>query len=343
LKHSKHISRDRMPTDEHSTAERKPSATEALGTLAKRARLTFSVPPNKEQLLAPLTEANARLSKPFAEIGLAFRANISGLISTVSVPYTLASKSASDSSWQRIVTAERIRSLPIGNEPEPEEPERREREAFSRAESKMKSFIGSTEGREVLIRGTLGFLDSLRSDEAVIGAANELIRQGVVLCWGTFEVFARDCFIAHLNATPTRTLALLGDSVARRRFELSKVSLETLAAHNFNLSDRMGTLLSQQQDLSDVYSVKSVYQALFPDDKTLSDALSDTDLRLLSLRRNLIVHHCGVIDEMYVAAGSCREQVVGDRLKVSPDNLEGHIGTIIKVATSILNAVSAAA
>jgi hypothetical protein len=145
----------------------------------------------------------------------------------------------------------------------------------------MDDFVHSLEGRDAFIRDTLGFLENLRSSEAVIRAASELILQGLVLCWGAFEVLSRDCFIAHLNAKPNRTLVLLGDPVAKRRFELSKVSLETLATHGFNLSERMGTILAQQQDLSDVYSVKSVYQALFPDDERLSDALGDADLRLL--------------------------------------------------------------
>jgi hypothetical protein len=196
------------------------------------------------------------------------------------------------------------------------------------------------EGNNDDLWDTLNFLENLRSDEAVIRAANELILQGVVLCWGAFEVFARDCFIAHLNAKPDRTLVLLADSVAKRRFELPKISLETLATHKFNLSERMGTLLAQQQDLSDVYSVKSVYQALFPDDKRLSDSLSDSDLRLLSLRRNLIVHQCGVVDDIYSDSANCSQQI-GERLALSPDDLEAHLCTTIKVASGILDAVSA--
>ena len=104
----------------------------------------------------------------------------------------------------------------------------------------------------------------------------------------------------------------------------------------------MGTLLAQQQDLSDVYSVKSVYQALFPDDKRLSDVLSDSDMRLLSLRRNLIVHQCGVIDEVYAAATNCCQHI-GERLKLCPNELEAHLGTVVKVAAGILDVVSAGA
>jgi len=132
--------------------------------------------------------------------------------------------------------------------------------------------------------------------------------------------------------------ALLDDPAAKRRFELSKVSLETLAAHNFDLSARMGTLLAEQQDLSDAYSIKAVFQALFPTNDELRDALNDPDLRLVSLKRNLIVHRRGIIDEKYATSTKCCQQV-GQRLRVTPFELEDHIGTTIRVATDILHAV----
>ncbi len=203
----------------------------------------------------------------------------------------------------------------------------------------MESFVHSDEGQDVLLRHTLGFLESLRSDESLVGAAEEIILQGLVLCWGAFEVFARDCFMAHLNANPSRALALQEDPVAKRRFELSKISLETLAAHGFDLSGRMGTLLAQQQDLSDVYSIKAVYQALFPTNEELRATLETPDLRLLSLRRNLIVHRRGVIDETYAATTNCSRQI-GERLRLTPGDLDVHIRTTMKTATSILAATS---
>src|SRR5207248_5961484 len=114
--------------------------------------------------------AIGRASKPFTDSGTALRANIEGLISTISVPYTLATKSASDRHWQAIHSAERIRSLMLdagANE--------RERQALTSAKSRMQSFVRSPEGRDALMRDTLNFLESLRSDEAVLRAAKALI------------------------------------------------------------------------------------------------------------------------------------------------------------------------
>lgn len=323
---------------------KEPRTAKDWNPSAQRMFLRFLIPPDATRLFEALDRATAQASKAFAEIGLALRTNVAGLISSVSMPFTLANRSANDRHWQRIHSAERIRAhIPpaLLNETDEELALRREREAVASARPKMASFIQSSEGQDALIRDTLGFLEALGEDETVIRAANELILQGVVLCWGAFEVVARDCFVAHLNARPAAVLALLGDAAARRRFELSKVSIETLAAHNFNVSERMGNLLAQQQDFSDVHSVKAVYHALFPDDRGLLDSLSGPDLRLLSLRRNLIVHHCGVIDETYAVSALC-DQVVGEKLRLPPEILEGHIGTIVRAATHILDAVSAA-
>ena len=203
----------------------------------------------------------------------------------------------------------------------------------------MEGFVSSEAGRNFLIRDTLLFLHGLRANESLGIAAHEMLLQGAVLCWGAFEVLARDCFVAYLNESPGLALRLLADPVAKRRFELSKISLETLAAHGFDLSGRMGDLLAQQQDLSDVHSVKAVYQALFPDRKNLSDSLNDPDLRNLSLRRNLIIHRRGIIDGTYASLTKISQRV-GDRLALSPDDIEVHLSTVLKSAMSILEAVS---
>jgi len=310
--------------------------------LLLRARAQFASPPLEDELFAPLTEVVSTLSEPFIEIGKAFRANIDGLLSTVSIPYRLAYTSSFNAHWQRIRLAEGIRSLKLT--PEPDETDealelRREEHALAIARPKMDSFVRSLEGQELLLADTVGFLESLRSDESLVEAANELILQGVVLCWGAFEVLARDSFIAHLNASPVRTLTLLADPVAKRRFELSKVSLETLAANGFNLSARMGNLLAEQQDLSDVLSIKAAYEALFPANFEVRDALNDPDLRILSLRRNLIVHRRGIIDATYAASANCAQQQ-GLRLKISPDDLDVHLRTVSLTAARILRAAS---
>ncbi len=317
-------------------------ATDELRALARSVLSIFMVPPDEDRLFSPLDAIIVRSSKAFAEICLTLRSNLTGLLSTISMPYAMADRSAHGRHWQRIRTAASIRSLMLDAEPGESKEAldlRREWEALARARPEMESFLRSTEGRDAIARDTLQFLEGVRTDGALVEAAHELVLQGVVLCWGAFEVFARDCFISYLNANPGCSLALLADPVAKRRFELSKVSLETLAEHKFDLSGRMGTFLARQQDLSDVYSVKSVYHALFPNSTKLSDVLGDPDLRVLSLRRNLIVHQRGIVDEIYAAETNCT-QGLRERLKVSPKDIEIHLKTVVNAAVSILDSIS---
>src|SRR5450631_1620491 len=136
-----------MTNDDHSAdGQNVPtsSTTESLGTLALRTRSTFVIPPGEAQLFLSLTEALTRTTAPFQELGRALQANIAGLISTVTVPYTLAIRSVHDRHWQRIYSAERIRALTILDPNENETGEglkvreaREDREAIEAARSKM--------------------------------------------------------------------------------------------------------------------------------------------------------------------------------------------------------------
>jgi hypothetical protein len=306
--------------------------------LARRVRSAFLLPPNREELFEPLTTVIAGVGEAFKEIERALKANLDGLISSVCIPYTLAYRSTISIHWQRILRTAGILSLTLtANVDETSEQlkSRRDGVAFAQATHDMNEFVSSKTGKDIGTFDLLHFLDHLLADDSE--AANELILQGVVLCWGAFEVLARDTFVTFLNLNPRRTLALLNDSIAKRRFELSKVSLETLANHDFDLSSGMGTLLAEQQDLSDVVSVKAVFQALFGDNSNLRDALNHEDLRLLSLRRNLIVHRRGIIDEKHATSTHCSQRV-GQRLKVAPGELETHLHTIVRTSVAILDA-----
>lgn len=331
-----------MTAAEQSLSEQEACDRKTLKELVDRVTSFFLVPPSPEEMPEGLSQISKNSSATYGPIATAFCANVQGLLSTVSIPYRLAHSAAVNQHFQRIHMAARIRSLKSRPGPQPlaEELEAiRDREARARANEEMDKFVHSTKGRDALIRDSLQFLERVYEDISLADAAQELVLQGIVLCWGAFEVMARDCFIAYLNANPQRVKLLLDHPVAKRRFELSKVSVETLAAHQFDLSGRMGILLAQQQDLSDILSIKSVYEALFATNGGLAPLLDDKSLRILSLRRNLIVHHRGVIDDVYASAASCTQKV-GERLRVSPDDLEQHLGSVIVVAAGMLDAVS---
>ncbi len=319
-----------------------------LTAFVRKVTGVFLVPPEGQKILSAFIETTKDIPSPVKEIADAFRANIVGLLSTVSFPYALAHAAAVDKNYQRISLAERIRALKIDSGKDENETDleaRRAATARKVAQDKMSEFVQSSEGRNILIGDSLSFLNRAQSDLSLSESANELILQGIVLCWGAFEVLARDTFVTLLNLRPSLAELLLNDTVAKRRFELAKVSLETLATHDFNLSGKMGTILSEQQDLSDLHSIKAVYEALFPNDSQLRSALSETDLRVLSQRRNLVVHRRGLIDETYIKSVNCAQKRE-EKIRVAPDELENHIEKASRAASLVLvasaNALSAA-
>jgi hypothetical protein len=149
------------------------------------------------------------------------------------------------------------------------------------------------------------------------------------------EVLARDCFVAYLNQRPQVVERLAVDQAAKRRFEFSKIPLETLKEYGFDLSGQMGTLLSRQQDFSDIYTIKSVFTALFREQKNLAAALEVKELRILNEQRHLIVHRRGIVDKAYVErTGST--QAIGSRLEMSPETLEKFLWGVRDVGGEIL-------
>lgn len=308
-----------------------------LAAIVRKATTHFLVAETGDRPLADFEKALSGSAAPYREIGKAFVTNMRGLLSTVTIPYSLAQASAVDRHYQRISSAERIRSLMLGqaeNESAADLDVRRERVAREKADALMEAFLASEEGSDAMIRDVCQFLLRSIGSESFALAAEELLRQGTVLCWGAFEVLARDVFVGVVNLNPSYVDRLINDPVAKRRFELTRVPVDVLLLHGFDLSEKMGTLLAAQQDLSDLNSLKAVYGALFPAASGLKDSLNDPNVRLLSQRRHVVVHRRGVVDETYVKATGFPERL-GELLRVSPDSLEQHVATVLKFAVQL--------
>lgn len=284
---------------------------------------------------------NVKTSLPEKYLGLAnnFETNISAVASTVSIPVVLAWTAAEQSSWQRIMSAERIRTVVMGAEPGESKAEleaRRNKEALEKAQAAMKEFVDSSQGGQELVAHTSKFLLSILESNSLSVAAQELILQGCVLTWSVLEVLSRELFEAVLNSNPNRALAVVQEPVAKRRLQ-SKFTLDDLASFQFDVSSSVGSLISSQQDFSDLATIKA---ALFPalnSDPAVVAALSDSKLWLLCQQRHLIVHRRGAIDARYLEATGETAQV-GSRLSVAPAQLESQIESVVAAACAMLGA-----
>ena len=117
-------------------------------------------------------------------------------------------------------------------------------------------------------------------------------------------------------------------------------SVDLLAAHGFDLSERMGTILSTSQDMSDIGTVRDVFNELFPDASDLQRTLAIDDLYLLNKRRSLLVHRRGIIDQTYLDETSDKA-LIGTELRITPDYLAHCLILVRDSGNKLLEAMSA--
>lgn len=132
----------------------KDEKRQMLKVLAKRATASFLVPPEGKKLLANFDESIHVLQPTVKKVAEAFRANILGLLTTVSFPYRLAHSASLDRHYQRIASAERIRALMLEQRPDESKADldvRREAVAREHANERMGEFFSSPEGTNAII------------------------------------------------------------------------------------------------------------------------------------------------------------------------------------------------
>lgn len=182
-------------------------------------RTHFLVPASTEEIFTALDAAAAPLRPEYQAVAKAFRHSLASALSTVAMPFALASASVEQNHFQRIHMAERIRARSLDEDavqPGEDLEAAREREAHSKAHSRMREFVESEDGRNVLIRDTCGFLlASLK--QGLEALTQELIQQGLVLVWSAFEVFCRDAFETLLHGNPAKVRSLINHPTTRKR------------------------------------------------------------------------------------------------------------------------------
>ncbi len=307
-------------------------------------REQFLIPVENEFLSEP-RQIVVQLRPPYKSLGEAFLHNLDSVISTVTIPFTLVSSSVNYRHRVRLRTAECIRTLSLDMEDgETEEllERRREQHALKAAEKRMAEFAKSPKGVEMMVRDTCAFLRIGVEVGALDVAAKNLLLQGVVLVWGSFEVLAHDLFVAYVNQTPKVVKTLIKDPVIRRKiFQLLRDPIEMLAEHDFDLSNSMGSVLAERQDLSDLLTLKKILLATFADNVSLREALSVRELWTLNQQRHLIVHRRGVVDKEYIEKTGRRDQI-GSQLVISPTTLEYYLALIRDAGVALLQGIPAA-
>ena len=297
----------------------------------------FFVARDPSEIFPDLRNLKATLPPRYSGLAAAFKQNVSAVAATMGIPVTLASAAAEGSHWQRIHSAERIRALKLQadrGENESTLEARRTAHARKIASERMREFVTSRDGRDKIAADACGFLLEALNSSNLSAAAAELLLQGTVLTWSALEILSRDLFQTILNTDPKRALAVMQEPTAKQRLQ-SKFTLEELAASGFDLSSSLGSLLSSQQDFSNIRTIKAVMLPAVKSDSDVEAALGERKLWVLCQQRHLIVHRRGVVDARYLeATGETRQ--IGERLVVTPSELESQIEAVVNAGRVLL-------
>ena len=299
----------------------------------------FLVAREPSTLLSNFGEIKVSLPPKYSELASAFENNVTALVETIGIPVTLALAATQGRHWQRIHTAQRIRSRMIDANPGESEASleaRRNDHALKTATEKMHDFCSSREGINIIANDACAFLSDSLGDSNLSVAAAELMLQGTVLIWSALEVLTRDLFEAIINSDPKRILLVMQDPAMKQRLQ-SKYTLEELASVGFDLSSSLGSLLSSQQDFSDIRTIKAALLPALNSDAAVATALGDKRLWVLCQQRHVILHRRGVIDARYLEATG-EQRPIGSRLSVTTAELELQIETVISAGSILLSA-----
>ncbi len=168
--------------------------------------------------------------------------------------------------------------------------------------------------------------------------ARDICRQSLVSIWGAFEVLVSDLFVILLNTHPRKTAKLLSDERTKKYYQQKDIAT-ALVEYEYNLSDKMGTVLLEQRKLDDVNTIRSVYDILLDHNPQITISLSDEKLWMLYQYRNLIVHRAAIIDSKFIANTGVKVSI-GSDLIIKPDEVVSYLEFVTRIGEQILDSVS---
>jgi hypothetical protein len=262
-----------------------------------------------QELIASAAKLDGRLM-PIAE---AFLHNLLSVYQLLTLPLGLVFQSSEGAWLWSNIFMDLGRDYPGSGFPIIGMTESAFKEVVTRAYDKARD---NTDGAAVFLRMNLAKV----SDKIdFVSASRELLNQGLVLTWSSFELLVGDVLCATMNAVPGVVGRVLSDPSAKRYLNSDKISMELLSEYDFDLSSAMGTVLLRDLNLSSIRKMKVISSAFF-NSVDLRSAFESHALYLLSERRHLMVHRRGIVDAKYIrAVGDGRTE--GERLQVGKEEL----------------------
>jgi len=163
-------------------------------------------------------------------------------------------------------------------------------------------------------------------NEGTYLALEGLLSSMILSAWTAFETFAGDFWETAINAHPADLSRLQGrwkdGSKGRQPGDSPKgVDLDRLAAHRFDVSRSMGSILRERWTFQALESIREAYERAFGRKcDNVRKALLDDSLLHLSALRHILVHRSGTVDREFktqtASASYFAATKIGDRVKL---------------------------
>jgi len=175
-----------------------------------------------------------------------------------------------------------------------------------------------------------------------------LLFSAAVWIWCSFEVLMKELWELALNyggkyvskdvVTKLSSLEHGGSvDLLRGRY----ISLHYLAKHGYNISGKLGSVLSFKFDFTSVNGIKEAYSSAFPKSANIKDALDNKGIVGLEATRSVVVHNAGVVDEDFCKKVNASKSEIGKRLQLNSHKLCDYGDSSIHVGLRVMTAVSA--
>ena len=246
-------------------------------------------------------------SAPIRQIAETFCLNMQSIAFMVTIPYILLLKEQMDFKRLVIEIKARLRSTkPFAPIQELSNVERQSVYDLMREIAAQEPEDKNDKKEEhATIDNEFRFL--LESSKEIRSGYRSLLYSGLAWIWSTFEVLCSDLWETSVNESPDvlARKAISGLSHLDKLDETGgltakHIRLEYLAKHGYDLRHCMGTLLKSKFDFTSLHGIRQAYRSTFPKSQTISRALDNNELFLLEMKRHLIVHRAGLVDENFI-------------------------------------------
>jgi hypothetical protein len=160
--------------------------------------------------------------------------------------------------------------------------------------------------------------------------------------WTAFEAMAEELWINALNLHPRGLAELKG--AKKGSSEDKKVDLKWLQMHDYDLSSKMGFVLSKRYSFDKLDEIRNAYNDAFGDDENIiSTIISNRDLDALALTRHVIVHNGGIMDAEYLKRKSVLPSAIlgnaGDHLRLDGEVVAMLMTPVMQLGWHLIAAV----